>query len=84
MFDAKNPERAGMNDNLWPRTLRQWVTQGYPKREGGGNGNTESNRVDGGAIAPGDHFEFDLYPVDGWYDLMPIRGVNEVVEETDE
>ena len=73
-----------MNDNLWPRTLRQWVTQGYPKREGGGNGNTESNRVDGGAIAPGDHFEFDLYPVGGWYDLMPIRGVNEVVEETDE
>lgn len=33
---------------------------------------------------PAKHFQFDMESVGGWFDLMPIEGMSEVVQETDE
>ena len=66
-------ERIGVFDSPWEDTLRKWVAeQGYPTDE------------EGKPVAPTDHFGFDLAGVGGWFDQMPIRDVNEIVEETDE
>jgi uroporphyrinogen decarboxylase len=35
-------------------------------------------------VDPVDHFGFDVCGVGGWFDIAPLRGVSEVVEETDE
>jgi len=67
-----NAERVGLFDYLWPDTLRRWVKEGYP------------TDLEGAPVDPVDHFEFDLCGVGGWFDLMPLRGVSELVEETDE
>jgi uroporphyrinogen decarboxylase len=31
-----------------------------------------------------DHFGFDMVGVGGWFDMMPLKGVSELIEETDE
>ncbi len=67
-----NAERVGLFDYPWGDTLERWVREGYPARE------------DGTPVDPVDHFGFDLYVVGGWFDVMPLRGVSERVEETDE
>ncbi|MGC8877640.1 MAG: uroporphyrinogen decarboxylase family protein [Anaerolineae bacterium] len=35
-------------------------------------------------VSPYHHFEFDMHPCGGGFDLEPIRGYEEVLEETDE
>jgi uroporphyrinogen decarboxylase len=65
-------ERVGFHDAPWGDTLEKWVGQGYPA-------DAEKKPVD-----PVDHFAFDMVGVGGWFDLMPLRGVSETVEETDE
>ena len=95
LFSKTNPERAGLHDGPWPRTLRKWVTQGYPshtvtrmlKETVQENGRTVIREIENKVeepVSPVAHFGFDMMRVGGGYDLMPIRGVNEVVEETDE
>jgi len=52
--------------------LRKWADEeGYPRND------------DGEPVAPGDHFPFDMVGVGGWFDPMPNRGYEEVIEETD-
>jgi len=65
-------ERVGLFDSPWNDTLEKWVGEGYP---------TDG---DGKPVSPVDHFGFDLAGVGGWFDIMPIRGMEELVEETDE
>jgi len=65
-------ERVGLNDGPWHDTLRKWVTQGYPTDE------------EGKPRPPVDVFGYDIAGVGGWFDLMPLRGYSEVLEETDE
>jgi uroporphyrinogen decarboxylase len=65
-------ERVGFYDSPWEDTLGKWIDQGYP---------TDAEKK---PIAPGDHFGFDMTRVGGWFDAMPLRGVSETVEETDE
>ena len=73
LFRNRPPfERVGFHDSPWGDTLEKWLGQGYPA-------NAEKKPVD-----PVDHFGFDLAGVGGWFDLMPLRGHSEVVEETDE
>jgi len=67
-----SPERVGLHDGIWGDTLRKWVDEGYPT-------NDEGKPVD-----PVDHFGFDMAGVGGWFDCLPLKGVSEVLEETDE
>ena len=72
LLRKKPVERMGVFDNLWPDTLGKWVKeQGYPKEKDA-------------PMAPGKYFGFDMVGCGGWFDLMPLRGHREVLEETTE
>ena len=62
-------ERAGFHDHIWSDTLQRWMAEGYPSREGR-------------PVDPGERFGFDIVMFGG-IDPMPIRGRDEVVEESD-
>ena len=66
-------ERIGLHDSPWGYTLKKWVAEEqYPTNE------------DGSPLHPADHFGFDMVSVGGWFDMMPLRGHSEMIEETDE
>jgi hypothetical protein len=89
-------QRVGLCEFLWSDTLAAWVRQGYPtrteRREAGEN---RWNPMDGTwekiekageytiPVPPEEHFGFDIF-ITGGIELMPLRGVSEVVEETAE
>jgi uroporphyrinogen decarboxylase len=63
--------RCGLHDSPWGETTKKWIEQGMPVNEEGNADNHE-------------HFGFDLAGCGGWMDWNPKRGVNEIIEETDE
>jgi len=65
-------ERVGVFDSPWGDTLKRWVTQGMPADE------------EGNAVDATDHFDFDMVGCGGWFDWHARRGVDEILEETDE
>ena len=65
-------ERVGLMDGPWSDTLTRWVGEGYPTDE------------QGNPVSPVDHFGYDLCGVGGWFDTAPLRGVSELVEESEE
>jgi uroporphyrinogen decarboxylase len=84
-------------DNPWPETVLSWVEQGYPVRKVHKEVGWQRWRREDGkwvkAEAAGDyeepvpvweHFDYDLVSAGGWFDIMPLRGYDELVEETDE
>lgn len=64
--------RMGFYELIWPDTLRQWTNEGYPEDE------------QGQPAEPTEFLDMDMYSVGGWFDTLPIRGYEEIVEETDE
>ena len=67
------PDRMGLYEFPWPETFRAWVKEGYPTED------------DGETPLPlHDVFEIDFEMPWVFLDAMPRRGVNEVIEETDE
>ncbi len=72
LLRKKKAERVGLTDAPWGDTLRKWVEEGYPVDE------------EDKPVSAVDHFGFDVCGVGGWFDVAPLRGVEEVVEETDE
>ena len=95
LFLHKPADRVGLFDNPWADTLRKWVEQGYPTRtvhktvtetavEDGKQVPREVEKDVDEPVPPAEHFGFDLAGVGGWFDLMPLRGHSELVEETDE
>jgi uroporphyrinogen decarboxylase len=72
LLRGRPAERVGLVDSPWHDTLTRWVGEGYPTND------------DGTPVDPVDHFGFDLCGVGQWFDVMPLRGVSELVEETDE
>ena len=89
-------ERVGLVDYPWGDTLAAWVQQGYPTRkvykEVGEtrwreDGKTEEVKVAGEyeePVPPWQHFGYDLVGIGPWFDIMPLRGYDELIEETDE
>lgn len=91
-----NPERIGIVDSPWPDAIAAWVRQGYPtrtvfKKKGQDrwrreDGMSEEVLEDGEyeePIPPWEHFGFDMVGTGGWFDLMPLRDYEELLEETD-
>jgi len=72
LLRKKKAERVGVTDAPWGDTLRKWAGEGYPVDQ-------ENNPV-----SPLEHFGFDVCGVGGWFDVAPLRGTEEIVEETDE
>lgn len=98
LLDGRNPERIGLFEHgAWPETMAAWVNQGYPTRlvhkESGErcwcpeDGRSMPVTKAGEYPEPVpfvEHFGHDMVGVGGWFDMMPLRGHSEVVEETDE
>ena len=96
LLRGNNVARVGLMEFIWFDTLRAWVKQGYPTRRmqreaGEVVRDTERGWIEVEVageyeepVPPWQHFGYDMVPVGPWFDVMPIRGCNEVVEETDE
>ena len=61
-------ERIGLYENVWPDTLLRWKEEGYPADD----------------ISPQDYFKFDICRVGYTFDVYPLVGVRELVEQNDE
>jgi len=93
---AKQPaEYVPLFDSPWGDTLKKWVTQGYPTQknkrkvkekavEGGKEVEREVEKEFDDPVGTVEHFGFDMAGVGGWFDMMPLKGFSEVIEETDE
>ena len=64
--------RVGLQDSPWSDTLRKWLKEGYPADD------------EGNPVPPGEHFGFDMAGAGGGFDIMPIRGYEEILDESDE
>jgi len=72
LMRGRRADHVPIHDSPWGDTVRKWVTQGMPTDEKG----NPTNAVD--------HFEFDMAGCGGWFDWMAKRGVQDVIEETDD
>ena len=95
LFDKQPAERVGLKDSPWGRTVRKWVTQGYPTRkvkrtvkekvvEDGKEVEKDVEKEVDEPVDVADHFGFDMVGCGGWFDMLPLKGFSEVVEETAE
>jgi len=87
MFAGEQGQWVPLFDGPWGDTIRKWVTQGYPtrkvKRKVEEDGREVEKEVDE-PLSPAEHFGYDMVGVGGWFDMLPLKGHSEVVEETDE
>jgi uroporphyrinogen decarboxylase len=96
LLRGRKAERVGLMDGPWPDTVWAWVQQGYPtrrvfKRKGWKrwrpeDGQWEEVSTEGEYEEPvpvWEHFGYDMVGVGGWFDLMPLRDHEELLEETD-
>jgi uroporphyrinogen decarboxylase len=89
--------RVGLVDYPWKDTVAAWVEQGYPTRVMHKEvGESRWRREDGRwveaevageyeePVPPWEHFGYDMVGIGPYFDIMPLRGYDELVEETDE
>lgn len=72
LMHKRPAERVGLTENIWGQTIERWVKEGYP------------TDAEGKPVDVVQHFGFDIIGAGGWFDIMPLKGFSEVVEETDE
>ncbi len=72
LLRGRKATRVGLYDKPWSDTLDCWIDQGYPVDESGK------------PAAAVEHFDFDMAGCGGWFDILPLRGVSEIEEETDD
>jgi uroporphyrinogen decarboxylase len=97
LLRKKNAERVGLMDSPWGDTLVAWVQQGYPLRTvykeiGDSYWLPEDGRWEDVTLAgeypepvpPWEHFGYDMAGVGPWFDVLPMRDFEELVDETEE
>ena len=95
LFDKKPVDRVGVMDGIWSQTMAKWVTQGYPTRrvrktgkvkfvERGEEVEREAEWEQDDPVPAYEHFGFDMANVGGWFDMLPLKGHCEILEESDE
>ncbi len=89
--------RVGLTDYPWADTIAAWVEQGYPTRmvykevgeqrwrreDGRWEEVTEAGEYEE-PVPAWEHFGYDMVGIGPWFDVMPLRGYDELIEETDE
>ncbi len=91
-----HPERVALMESPWADTIAAWVREGYPtrtvfKKKGQDrwlreDGMAEEALEDGEYEEPvpaWEFFGFDMVGTGGWFDIMPLRDHEELLEETD-
>ncbi len=97
LIRRKEAKRVGLMGSPWPDTLRAWVADGYPtrmvhKEVGEDRWHPEDVQQVTVEVAgeyeepvpPWRHFGYDMTNVGPWFDIMPLIGFSEIVEETEE
>ena len=97
LLRGKKAERVALMGSPWGDTIAAWVEQGYPTRRvykevGEDRWNSEDGRLVEVAVAgeyeepvpPCEHFGYDMAGVGPWFDIMPLRDHEELVQETDQ
>ncbi len=97
LLRGKKAERVALVDSPWGDTLSAWVQQGYPvRKEYKEVGEDRWCREDGRwieatvageyeePVPPWEHFDYDMVGIGPWFDVMPLRDYEEMVEETPE
>ena len=97
LIRGRGAERVGLMGSPWQDTIAAWVEQGYParmvrKQAGEQRWRREDGRWEDVEVAgeyeepvpPWEHFGYDMVGVGPWFDVMPLRDYDELVEETDE
>jgi uroporphyrinogen decarboxylase len=97
LLRGRKAERVGLMGSPWGDTIAAWVQQGYPTqmvyKEVGGqrwrseDGGWEDVTVAGEYEEPvptWEHFGYDMVGIGPWFDVMPLRDYDELVQETDE
>ncbi|GEM_PF-103430 len=93
-------DRVGVFEHFWADTLEVWLSQGYPSVMPAESDTVaeEAHTVRISHVVPSElrgknapvpanpyrHFDFDMHPCGGGFDLEPIRGYEEILEETNE
>ena len=93
----KQADRVALMGLPWADTIAAWVQQGYPTRKVYKKvGEKRWLRVDGRwedvevageyeePVSPWEHFGYDMVGVGPWMDILPWRGYDELVEETED
>ncbi|MHB9033385.1 MAG: uroporphyrinogen decarboxylase family protein [Anaerolineae bacterium] len=96
LLRGRKAERVAVMDSPWADSIMEWVKQGYPTEKVYHDiGEHYWDPADGrwyDVETPGEytqpvsvwqHFQYDMVGVGGWFDWLPLRGYNELVEETD-
>ena len=96
LLRGKKADRVGVMDGPWAETIAAWVQQGYPTRKvvkaigdtywRPDDGRWEDVSIAGEYVEPvpaWEHFGYDLVGVGPWFDVLPLRDYDELVEETD-
>jgi len=96
LLRGRKAERVALMDSPWSDTILAWVQQGYPtrqvyKKKGQSrwrpdDGQWEDTLQDGEYLEPvpaWEFFNYDMVGVGGWFDLMPLRGYEQLIDETD-
>jgi uroporphyrinogen decarboxylase len=91
-----NVQRVGLVDSPWLDTIAAWVAQGYPTQMAFKDVGEERWRREDGRwvdvelageyeepVPPWEHFGYDMVGIAPWFDVMPLRDYDELVEETD-
>jgi len=90
-------ERVGTWEGFWSDAIFRWVQEGYPlrrvykelgqKRWRSSDGQWEDVTLAGEYDEPVPawrHFGHDMAGAGGWFDIMPLRDYDEVLEESEE
>jgi uroporphyrinogen decarboxylase len=96
LLRGQKAERVALMEGPWNDTIAAWVQQGYPTRwvfklKGQDrwrrdDGMWEAAQKEGEyeePVPPWEHFGFDMVGTGGWFDIMPLRDHEELLEETD-
>ncbi len=97
LLRGRKAERVGLADYPWADTIAAWVEQGYPTRtvykevgeqrwrreDGRWEEVTEAGEYEE-PVPAWEHFGYDMVGIGPWFDVMPLRGYDELIEETDE
>jgi len=97
LLRGKEAERVALMGAPWADTIAAWVEQEYPtrmayKEVGEERWRREDGRMEDVEVAgeyeepvpAWEHFGYDMVGVGPWFDIMPLRDYDELVEETDE
>lgn len=89
LFRNQNITRMGLRDVPWPETMVKWTQQGYPfasKKfidDYSGTDKFSEFQLEKYPMDSIDFFDMDLTKCGFYWDVLPIRGYSETLEETD-